>query len=163
MRKIKFREFLEIHASLMPGVNHAPGSPAFVDLLRGWNTTAILFPEKCADVIIWGKNGSPVAMANDINVVDTLEALKDRPLSNIPSDYRSDIYQKQLRDTALAKEARESGIELNKETPEKIVESKDTQDKEKTESELPKNKEGVVVPSHAKDTKPQGKDKVPSK
>lgn len=89
MKKMTFREFLEIQASLMPAINFAPGTTAFYDLLRAWNTIAILFPEKCANVIAWEKGGTPAAMKNDLNIDDIQATLKTKKLENLPDNLRS--------------------------------------------------------------------------
>lgn len=87
-KKMRFTEFLEIHASLMPAVSFAAGSPAFIDLLRSWNTLAILFPDRCADVIVWGKGDMPSVLANDIDVEQLRATLGSRPLENLPTELR---------------------------------------------------------------------------
>jgi hypothetical protein len=50
---MKFLDFLEGHKKLTPYIDFTPGTPGFVDLVRAWNTLAIMFPDMCEDAIIW--------------------------------------------------------------------------------------------------------------
>jgi hypothetical protein len=55
---MKFTEFVENHQKLMPKVKHEMdiGNPAIRILTRDWNTMAMMFPEKCDDVVIWNED-----------------------------------------------------------------------------------------------------------
>lgn len=62
---MKFKEYIEIQGKLIKGISSAPGSPGFIDLVRSWNSLAVLFPEKCEDVILWPLGEDPYAHKND--------------------------------------------------------------------------------------------------
>lgn len=152
-KRLKFLEFLEIHASLLPQVNFFPGSPAMVDLFRGWNSLAILFPEKCADVVVWGKGETPSFMSNDLgsSIDNTLKVLSERKLENLPDEYRSLVFKGRQREieTERAK-IQELGLNTQQPPQENPNETQEPNVKENPEEEpeIPANEEGVVVPSH---------------
>ena len=154
-KKMKFREFLEVQASLMPAVNFAPGSSAFYDLLRAWNTMAILQPERCADVVVWEKGGMPTTMSNDLDIKDIQKTLKTKPMENLPDNLRTgynpqEMIEKKKREQEKKRKEQE---ELDKKQAE-IDAAKQPEDEDVTqpvEDELPKDEDGVIVPTHAQE------------
>lgn len=102
---LKFRDFLELQASLLPAVSFAPGSIAFYDTVRTWNAYAIMFPERCADVIVWNEGGALSAVKNDLSNHDQikvmLQDLSKRKLPNLDESLRSDMYHKEQEKQAV--------------------------------------------------------------
>ncbi len=156
--KLKFREFVEIQASLMPAVNFAPGSSAFYDLLRLWNGVAILFPEKCEDVVTWPKGGVPTTFANDLEPGSVLSSLAKKPLDNLPDDLRTGYRDHKAQQQELQKKKETEKVLTNQDVPPPAdiqgpqVDAAKKEDE--PEPELAPDDE-VVVPEHAKKEKPK--------
>lgn len=52
---MKFEQFVEANKELMPKIKHefSIENPAMRVLVRAWNSIAIMFPEKCDDIVTW--------------------------------------------------------------------------------------------------------------
>ena len=76
---LSFRQFLAIHKKLWTAVDMKRGTPGHTQLMRIWNSLAILFPEKCADMVIWDKEQTqdPKLMKNDLDLSELLKDLED--------------------------------------------------------------------------------------
>lgn len=65
---ISFRQFLAIHKKLWTGIEMSAGTPGHTQLMRQWNSMAIMFPEKCSDMIVWEERQEPKLINNDLNL-----------------------------------------------------------------------------------------------
>lgn len=72
---ISFRDFLAIHKKLWPAVDMKRGTPGHTQLMRQWNSLAILFPEKCKDVVVWADPQDPKLFDNDLNIPEIIKSL----------------------------------------------------------------------------------------
>lgn len=160
-KKIRFRQFLEIHASLMPAVQHHPGSPAFYDLMRLWNSLAFMFPEKCDNILVYPVGENPKAMPNDLKLFDALKTLEGRPLENLPDELRSVGYQNRKKTEEAQKEIdKEKAIQRKIENVQPILSSPSPHNppikpESEPEPDLPKEEDDkdINVPSHVKGEK----------
>lgn len=76
-QKMSFFQFKAIHKKLWGGVDDGVGTPGHIQLMRLWNSFAILFPEKCDKVIVWeDPKGRPVMLHNDLNIPEILKDLE---------------------------------------------------------------------------------------
>ena len=129
---------------------------AFYDLMRLWNTLALLFPERCDDILVYPVGELPKAMPNDLRLTEALETLKERPLDNLPEELRSTGYQGHRKEEEAKRELKkEKAIQRQIEGTDK-VQSNPPNPKPPTEPEpeLPKEDDkDVNIPSHAKDAK----------
>lgn len=160
-----FREFLEIHASLLPAVNFAPGSTAFYDLIRLWNGLAVLFPEKCADVIVWEKGKMVSATKNDLDLNEIKLSLTSRKLENLPDNLRTNynpnkVVRNQNKVETESKHVDDSGDRINQENTNKNVkvekgdkkrEKLSIKDFKEIDALADKIIEEIHVPSHVKE------------
>lgn len=74
--KMSFREFRDIHKKLWAGVDMTMGTVGHTQLMRTYNSFAIMFPEKCSDIIVWGDPKSPPqSLSNDLNIPELLKDL----------------------------------------------------------------------------------------
>lgn len=155
-KKMMFREFLEIQASLMPAVNYAPGSSGFYDLLRAWNTEAILHPERCADVVVWEKGGQPTTMANDLDLKDIQKTLKTKPLENLPDNLRTEYNPQKIAEQKRKEMERKKAEEEKQEQKTEVVDNEKTDETTKPVED----EEGITIPTHAQNKKDKGQGKV---
>lgn len=145
MKKMKFHEFLEIHASLLPAVSFAPGMIAYYDLIRSWNTIAILFPEKCEDVMVYEEGGVPTSVKNDLNLEELQNLLANKALNNLPDNQRTRYNPVKIMEEKRRKQEAEK---LRKEKAKLTEEQAKIDSRIKQEKGLIADEEGIITPSH---------------
>lgn len=57
-----FKEFVDEHRKMAPRISYAVGTPGFFDLMRLWNTLAMLNPKEIGEVVVWREGENDLAL-----------------------------------------------------------------------------------------------------